>query len=88
MNPPLEMDLLLVQRATQDFTNPLRLHGLTLGSGRYIPRFNAAIDLIFGGSDGVRTRGLRVKSPSLYLTKLQTQLPVWGFLYNNSDWLS
>ena len=41
-----------------------------------------------GGSDGVRTRGLRVKSPSLYLTKLQTRLWVRGFLFNYSDWSS
>ena len=59
-----------------------------LGRGSLDVRFNTALIQMFGGSDGVRTRGLRVKSPSLYLTKLQTQLPVWGFLYNNSDWLT
>ncbi len=32
-----------------------------------------------GGSDGIRTRGRRVKSPSLYLTKLQTHHGIGGF---------
>ncbi len=29
--------------------------------------------MIVGGPDGVRTRDRRIKSPSLYLTKLQAQ---------------
>ena len=37
-----------------------------------------------GGPDGVRTRDRRIKSPSLYLTKLQAQLGLLPRLFNAS----
>ena len=36
----------------------------------------------FGGPDGVRTRGRWIKSPSLYLTKLQAHAVVKHFVFN------
>ena len=35
---------------------------------------------VFGGPDGVRTRDRPVKSRTLYLTKLQAQMYVLGFV--------
>ena len=57
-----------------------------LGRGSLDIRFNTALIQMFGGSDGVRTRGLRVKSPSLYLAKLQTRMSVREGIYNKCDY--
>jgi hypothetical protein len=38
---------------------------------------------VFGGPDGVRTRDRWIKSPSLYLTKLQAQPWVRPPVFNN-----
>ena len=59
-----------------------------LRSGSLYVRFNTALILEIGGSDGVRTRGLRVKSPSLYLAKLQTRMSVRDGIYNKCDYSS
>ena len=38
--------------------------------------------MIVGGPDGVRTRGRWIKSPSLYLTKLQAQPALQQVVFN------
>ena len=72
MDPPTELDDLLIMRTDKDVSNPILLWHDPLRGPWYMvaslaPRSGA------GGSDGVRTRDRPVKSRVLYLTKLQTR---------------
>ena len=72
MDPPTELDDLLIMGTGKDVSNPILLWHDPLRGPWYMvaslaPRGGA------GGSDGVRTRDRPVKSRVLYLTKLQTR---------------